>query len=80
MSQFRENLRTEGRTDGRTDRRMDGRSDRQTLFYRTLPAETGGLTRSINTKYIYTHNWGKSEILFSCPQNWQPDFGKRKCS
>ena len=30
MSQFRENLQTDGRTDG------------QTLFYRTLPAEAGG--------------------------------------
>ena len=30
MSQFRENIRTDGRTDGRT------------LFYRTLPAEAGG--------------------------------------
>ena len=25
-----------------TDRRKDGRKDRQTLFYRTLPAEAGG--------------------------------------
>ena len=32
MSQFRENLQTDGRTDG------------QTLFYRTLPAEAGGPT------------------------------------
>ena len=27
-----------------TDRRKDGRADRQTLFYRTLPAEAGGLS------------------------------------
>ena len=37
MSQFRENLGTDGRTEGKTDR--------QTLFYRTLPAEAGGPTR-----------------------------------
>ena len=50
MSQFRENLRTEGRTDGwrdgRTDRKMNGRMDRQTLFYRILPAEAGDPKKS----------------------------------
>ena len=35
MSQFRENLKTDGRMDG------------QTLFYRTLPAEAGGPTTSL---------------------------------
>ena len=34
MSHSRENLRTDGRTDERTDIII--------LFYRTLPAETGG--------------------------------------
>ena len=37
MSQSQENLQI----DGSTNRRMEG----QTLFYRTLPAETGGPTR-----------------------------------
>ena len=44
MSQFRENLRTDGRTDGRIDGRMNG----QTLFYKTLPVEAGGPKRFIN--------------------------------
>ena len=35
MSQFRENLKTDGRMNG------------QTLFYRTLPAEAGGPTTSL---------------------------------
>ena len=35
MSQSRENLRT------------DGRMDEQTLFYRTLPADAGGPTTSL---------------------------------
>ena len=39
MSQFHENLQT----DGKTDRRTDG----QTLFYRTLPVEARGPTRKI---------------------------------
>ena len=38
MSQSQETLRTDGRT--------DGRRDRQTLFYRTLPAEIGSPTTS----------------------------------
>ena len=38
MSQFRENVRTDGKTDGRRDERTDG----QTLFYRTLPAKAEG--------------------------------------
>ena len=38
MSQFRENVRTDGKTDGK----RDGRTDGQTLFYRTLPAQAGG--------------------------------------
>ena len=41
MSQSQENLRTDRRTEGGTN----GRIDRQTLFYRTLPAEAGGPTR-----------------------------------
>ena len=43
MSQFQENLLTDGRTDGRTDRKMD----RQTLFYRTLPVEAGGPIKTV---------------------------------
>ena len=39
MSQFHENLQT----DGRRDRRTDG----QTLFYRTLPVEARGPIRKI---------------------------------
>ena len=39
MSQSEENVRT--------DRRTDGRRDKQTLFYRTLPAEVGGPTTSL---------------------------------
>ena len=39
MSQSQENLRT--------DRRMDRRRDRQTLLYRTLLAEAGGRTTSL---------------------------------
>ena len=37
MSQFGENLQTDGRTDGRTEG--------QALFYRTLPAEVGGINK-----------------------------------
>ena len=43
MSQSQENLRMDRRTDGRTD----GRRDRQTLFYRTLPAEAEDPTTSL---------------------------------
>ena len=46
MIQFKENTWTDGRTDGWKDGWMegqkDGRIDRQTLFYRTLPATAGG--------------------------------------
>ena len=42
MSQFWENLQTDGRTEGRIDRQMEGRTDGQTLFYRTLSAEAWG--------------------------------------
>ena len=52
MSQFRENLRTDGRTDG------------QALFYRTLPAEARGTknkqtnhrTRKTNDRFIEKNN------------------------
>ena len=39
MSQSQENVRT--------DRKANGRKNRQTLFYRTLPAEAGGPTTSL---------------------------------
>ena len=32
-----------GKTDRRKEQRMEGQKDRQTLFYRTLPATAGGL-------------------------------------
>ena len=50
MSQFRENLWTDGR--------MDGRTDGQTLFYRTLPTEAGGPKKSrknLVTRKKFTH-------------------------
>ena len=47
MSQFRENHR---RKDGRKDRRRDERTDGQTLFYRTLPAKSGGPTTAVKEK------------------------------
>ena len=47
MSQFSENLPIDVKTDGRKDGR--------TLFYRTLPAETRGPTRSVrDLVLIYT--------------------------
>ena len=52
MSQFCENLRTDGRIDGRMDGRKDElkdeQKDGQTLFYRTLPAKDGGLIKQLN--------------------------------
>ena len=51
MTQFRENLRTDGRTDGK-----DGRTDGQTLFHRTLPAETGVLIRLPNIHGQASHD------------------------
>ena len=36
MTQLQENLRTDGRIEGQ----KGGQKDRQTLFYRTLPAAT----------------------------------------
>ena len=39
MNQSQENLKPDGRT--------DGRRDSQTLFYRTLPAEAGDRTSSL---------------------------------
>ena len=41
MSQFQENLWADQRADGRTDEKTDSRLNRQTLFYRTLPAKAG---------------------------------------
>ena len=44
MTQFRENVQTDGRTKGRTEGRTgwkDGRQDGQTLFNRTLRAISG---------------------------------------
>ena len=44
MNQSRENLRRDGR--------MDGRMDGQTIFYRTLLAETGGPIRNSTLKML----------------------------
>ena len=45
MTQFRENVQTDGRTEGRIEGRTegwkDGREDGQTLFNRTLRAISG---------------------------------------
>ena len=41
---------TEGQMEGRTEL-MEGRTDRQTLFYRTLPATAGG-PKSMNKEVV----------------------------
>ena len=42
MTQFQENACTDKGTEGQTEAWKDGVKDRQTLFYRILPAISGG--------------------------------------
>ena len=42
MIQFKENTRTDRRTEGQKDGWKNGQKDRQTIFYRSLPATAGG--------------------------------------
>ena len=57
MSQFQENLQT----DGRMDRRTYGRKDGQTLFYRTLPSEAGSPT----TRQEFIINYLEKKIYWT---------------
>ena len=47
MIQFKENTWT----DGRTERQTEGWKDRQTLFYRTLPATASGPKKNIHPMF-----------------------------
>ena len=42
MIQFKENTHTDRRTEGQKDGWKNGQKDRQTIFYRSLPATAGG--------------------------------------
>ena len=53
-TQFQENAQTEKWTEGRNDKRMQGWKDRQTLFYKTLPATASGPNSFMNN---FTHKY-----------------------
>ena len=67
MSQFRENLRTDGKTDGS----IDGRTNGQTLFYRTPLVKTGSPKKKNNFVNDVRETFGNLKV------NW---VAKRKYS
>ena len=70
MSQFRENLST----DGRTDRKMDG----HILFHRTLPATAGGPTTTFDDLQCIPEGYTTHSMLFPKFQKLWKEFFQNK--
>ena len=66
-----------GQTEGQTEEQTEGQKDRQTLFYRSIPATTGGPKKYIAVvKKMHTQRLITQTVLFCIcfdPNRWTDD-------